>query len=84
MAATIRFTLPPGTGAGILPASLSSLADPASDGLVTLRTQTPLVQLRELAGWALAHDLDLADIEVRRPTLEDVYLSLTAEPEDEP
>ncbi len=84
MAATIRFTLPPGTGAANLPETLASLADPASDGLTTLRTQTPLVQLRELADWALAHDLDLPDIEVRRPTLEDVYLSLTAEPEAGP
>ncbi len=78
MAATIRFTLPEGTALGELPDGLARLADPASDGRVTLRTQAPLVALRDLADWGLARGLELPDIEVRRPTLEDVYLELTA------
>jgi ABC-2 type transport system ATP-binding protein len=81
MAATIRFTLPPGTGRGELPDALQALADPISDAVVTLRTEAPLAPLRDLADWALGCDLDLSDIEVRRPTLEDVYLSLTEAPE---
>ena len=81
MAATIRFRLPSGTGPGDLPDALRSLAEPGSDGRVTLRTQTPLVALRDLADWGLARGLDLPDIEVRRPTLEDVYLSLTDQQE---
>jgi hypothetical protein len=31
-----------------------------------------------LADWALDDGFDLHDIDVRRPSLEDVYLSLTA------
>ena len=79
MAATIRFTLP--GAAGPLPESLRALADPARDGVVTLRTEAPLRPLRELADWALEEGVDLPDLEVKRPTLEDVYLSLTDAPE---
>jgi ABC-2 type transport system ATP-binding protein len=75
MAAAIRFTLP--VAAEPLPESLRLLAEPAADGVVTLRTEAPLVPLRELADWALAQGVDLPDLEVKRPTLEDVYLSLT-------
>jgi hypothetical protein len=31
-----------------------------------------------LADWAVRGGFDLSDLDVRRPTLEDVYLSLTA------
>jgi ABC-2 type transport system ATP-binding protein len=51
--------------------------------VITLKTEAPLAQLGKLADWARASGLDLPDIEVRRPTLEDVYLSLTAQPEEE-
>ena len=34
--------------------------------------------LRELAAWALERGVELPDLEVRRPTLEDVYLELVA------
>jgi ABC-2 type transport system ATP-binding protein len=81
MAATIRFTLPDGTSLGELPDGLAKLVDPASDGRVTLRTEAPLAALRDLAEWGLARGLELPDIEVRRPTLEDVYLELTTPPE---
>jgi hypothetical protein len=37
-----------------------------------------MADLHELTGRALGLGLELADIEVRRPTLEDVYLELTA------
>jgi len=33
--------------------------------------------VQALAQWALGRGFDLADLDVRRPTLEDVYLSLT-------
>jgi hypothetical protein len=33
--------------------------------------------LNALTGWALARDLELVGLEVRRPSLEDVYLELT-------
>jgi hypothetical protein len=37
--------------------------------------------LNELTGWALAEGVDLERLEVRRPTLEDIYLELTGEGE---
>jgi hypothetical protein len=36
--------------------------------------------LDALAGWAGAHGLDLAGLEVGAPSLEDAYLALIAEP----
>jgi ABC-2 type transport system ATP-binding protein len=76
MAATIRFTLPEGTGAGDLPPELQELLA-GEDGHVTLTTEKPLVHVRALADWALGRGIDLPDLDVRRPTLEDVYLELT-------
>lgn len=35
--------------------------------------------LHALSGWALERGLELADLEVHRPTLEDVYLQLTSD-----
>jgi len=70
-AAVVSFTLPP--GAGTPPGD----ATRGADGRVALRTARPMAELHELTGWALARGLELSDIEVRRPTLEDVYLELT-------
>jgi ABC-2 type transport system ATP-binding protein len=42
-------------------------------------TNTPTRALNALSGWALRRGLELADIEVARPSLEDVYLDLTGE-----
>ena len=75
--ATIRFTPPQGIGAGDLPATLRLLVEPGSNGAVSIRTESPLRHMRDLADWASARGLDLPDLEVRRPTLEDVYLALT-------
>jgi ABC-2 type transport system ATP-binding protein len=72
--ATIGFTLPEGV----------DLADVAPDatvdehGHVLLGSASPMADLHALTGRAIALGLELADIEVRRPTLEDVYLELTA------
>jgi ABC-2 type transport system ATP-binding protein len=76
MAATIRFSLPAGTGADDLPPELRALLA-GEDGRVTLTTDPPLVHVRALAEWALNRGLDLPDLDVRRPTLEEVYLELT-------
>ena len=45
---------------------------------VELSTTTPVATLNELTGRALAQGFELDGLEVRRPTLEDVYLELTA------
>jgi ABC-2 type transport system ATP-binding protein len=44
---------------------------------VELETTTPVRTLNELTGRALAEGRDLEGLEVRRPSLEDVYLELT-------
>ncbi len=80
MAATIRFTLPAGVGATDLPAELRELVSGEGDR-TTLTSTTPLRHLRVLADWALQRGFDLPDLDVRRPTLEDVYLQLTEEQE---
>ncbi len=74
LAATIRFTLPAGA---VLPEALRLLADPGSNGVVAIQTEAPLQHLGDLADWAAASGFDLPDLDVRRPTLEDVYLALT-------
>jgi len=79
MQASISFTLPGGISLPDLPDALRRLAEPAAGGRVAVRTEAPLLHLQALTTWALDRGLDLADLEVRRPTLEDVYLSLTTE-----
>jgi ABC-2 type transport system ATP-binding protein len=76
--AQIRFTLPPGTTVDELPEPVrASLAE--QDGArVLLRAASPIAVLGPLIGWAEARGDDLADLDVRRPSLEDVYLALTA------
>ena len=76
MAATIRFTLPAGTSADDLPPELRALLA-GEDGRVTLTSEAPLAHVGALAEWARGRGIDLPDLDVRRPTLEDVYLELT-------
>jgi ABC-2 type transport system ATP-binding protein len=45
-----------------------------------IRSEQPTRLLHELTEWALAARVDLDGLEVSRPSLEDVYLQLTAEP----
>jgi ABC-2 type transport system ATP-binding protein len=46
---------------------------------VVLRTEQPTRTLHELTGEAVAAGRELEGLEVRRPTLEEIYLSLTGE-----
>jgi ABC-2 type transport system ATP-binding protein len=78
MTAALRFTLPEGIAVRNLPAGLRPLAEPQPNGTTLIRSESPLVHVQMLADWALGRGLDLPDLDVRRPTLEDVYLSLTA------
>ncbi len=82
-AATIRFRLPAGSDLADLPEGVGVAA--AEGGLASLRAERPLEALHRLTGWALERGVDLDGLEVRRPSLEDVYLELTggAEPEEE-
>jgi ABC-2 type transport system ATP-binding protein len=47
--------------------------------VVVLETEEPTRVLNELTGRALAEGVELEGLEVRRPTLEEIYLSLTEE-----
>jgi len=71
--AVISFT-PPG---GELPA-LSAAAAPGPRGTVLVHTERAVEDLAVLTGWARERGIDLPDLTVTRPTLEDVYLELTA------
>jgi ABC-2 type transport system ATP-binding protein len=93
METLIAFTPPDGVIVEDLPDALRGLAaeppaqrhaeptrahvDVPGEGRITLRSDMPLVHLRALSDWALDRGLELADLHVSRPTLEDVYLSLT-------
>ncbi len=54
----------------------------AENGRVTVRTTEPTVTIHRISGWALERNLELVDLVVSRPTLEDVYLDLTGEADD--
>jgi ABC-2 type transport system ATP-binding protein len=81
MPALIRFTLPRGVVADDLPEELGALVASSTDGHVVLESRRPLVDVKVLADWALERGDDLPDLDVRRPSLEDVYLHLTASPQ---
>jgi ABC-2 type transport system ATP-binding protein len=84
MKALIHFTLPAGLAAGDLPEGLRTLAERGPDGATVVRSESPLGHVGMLASWAEARGVDLPDLDVRRPTLEDVYLALTDTTKDQP
>ena len=47
-------------------------------GVVSFRTTTPTRDLAPLLEWAAGRGMELEHLTVTRPTLEDVYLDLTA------
>jgi ABC-2 type transport system ATP-binding protein len=73
----ISFTLPAGSRIAelsVLPAEVRPL-DGA--GRVLITSEQVMAALHALSGWALEHGHELSDLQVHRPTLEDVYLALT-------
>jgi ABC-2 type transport system ATP-binding protein len=75
--AEISFELPPSLAAADLPPEVASAAR-VSNGTVRVSSERPVELLHALTGWALSHSTELEGLEVRRPSLEDVYLELTA------
>jgi ABC-2 type transport system ATP-binding protein len=73
----VRFRLPAGADGSDLPAGI--VGSPDRRGRVLVLTATPTATLQELTAWALARGGELGDLEVRRPSLEDVYLALIGE-----
>ena len=70
----IRFTPPDGVDIATLPVQAT-----VQDGVATIDTTTPTRTVHEVTAWALQHNLELAGLEVARPSLEDVYLELTGD-----
>jgi ABC-2 type transport system ATP-binding protein len=79
-ASIVSFTLPPGVPADDLPPALAACVTRTVNGHVEADTRNPLRLVGALAAWAQARGIDLPDLDVHRPTLEDVYLQLTREP----
>jgi ABC-2 type transport system ATP-binding protein len=70
--ARVHYRLPVGMTP---PAGLGS--SPDAHGFVHVSMEDPVLALHELTGWALQRGVDLEGLEVIRPSLEDIYLSLT-------
>jgi ABC-2 type transport system ATP-binding protein len=71
-ASLVRFRVP---ADGPLP-RLSRLERSGPDGVVEITSADPARDLAQVCAWALDHGLDLGDLTVSRPSLEDVYLDL--------
>jgi ABC-2 type transport system ATP-binding protein len=80
--AEISFVLPRRLEVSDLPTEVAAQAQVAN-GAVSVTSDRPTEVLHLLTGWALERSLDLEGLEVRRPTLEDIYLELTAAAEAE-
>lgn len=78
LAARISFQLPVGHTLNDLPAEIEG-AIAVGEGRVEIRTTSPLRLLYTLGGWALQRGLELPELTVARPSLEEVYLQLTEE-----
>ena len=79
-ASIITFTLPAGVSAGDLPPAVTAAVVGTVDGRVEAHASSPLPLVGALAEWAKAGAVDLPDLQVHHPTLEDVYLQLTRGP----
>jgi ABC-2 type transport system ATP-binding protein len=77
MTAEISFTVPTGVRLEQLPARIG-VTGIDENGRAQVRCERPVSAMFSLTRWALEHDHQLADLELRRPTLEDVYLHLTS------
>jgi ABC-2 type transport system ATP-binding protein len=80
----ISFTLPARIEPADLPPAFRGAAASDQPGAaVTIETQDALGLLNELTGWALERAIELDDLSVVRPSLEDIYLRLTDESGDQ-
>ena len=77
MTAEISFTVPTGVRLEQLPARIG-VTGVDENGKAQVRCERPVSTMFSLTRWALEHDHQLPDLELRRPTLEDVYLHLTS------
>jgi ABC-2 type transport system ATP-binding protein len=77
-ATVVRFGLP----AGATPHELGSLLGApveVAGNEASVRTQHPQKTLYALTGWAEQRGIELTGLDVRRPSLEDIFLELTGD-----
>ncbi|HEY3727155.1 MAG TPA: ABC transporter ATP-binding protein [Solirubrobacteraceae bacterium] len=76
----ISFTLPDGVAVDELPVPAALVGAHDESGRVLIETGEVMATLHALSGWAVARTLEVPDLQVHRPRLEDVYLGLTEPP----
>jgi ABC-2 type transport system ATP-binding protein len=74
----VTFRLPADVKATHLPADLGTAVQ-VRDGRIELATDEPLPVLEKLAVWARNRGIDLPELEVRKRSLEDIYVELVAD-----
>jgi ABC-2 type transport system ATP-binding protein len=72
--ARVRFLLPEGYSVTDLPVPAAA----GEDGRMVIEADEPTELLHRLTGWAIDHNTTLPGLTVDRPSLEDIYLGLTA------
>jgi ABC-2 type transport system ATP-binding protein len=79
----VRFEWPTGLasiGDLGLPTGTDAVVTDSTEGrVVEIRVTDPTALLYRLTGWAVDHAVELERLEVVRPSLEDVYLRITAD-----
>jgi ABC-2 type transport system ATP-binding protein len=70
----ISFGLPTGVAIVDLPLPARALEDSSR---VLIESEHVMLTLQALSSWTIAQGIEVEDLQVRRPTLEDVYLELT-------
>jgi ABC-2 type transport system ATP-binding protein len=75
----IRFRLPDGVAVADLPVQGGRI----EESRVVIQVHKPVEPLARITAWALERGYELPDLEVERPSLEDVYLELTESQEAE-
>jgi ABC-2 type transport system ATP-binding protein len=79
----IRFSLPAGVGLADLPDLGDAMFSLDGDDGVLVTSRDGLAAVHRLTGWALGRGLALPGFSVTQPSLEDVYLQLTADDAEE-
>ncbi len=76
--AEIRFSLPPGWSLGDVPDVPSDSRKMDGNRVLVVSTE-PVPATQRITTWALENGLELEQFSVSQPTLEDIYLELTAD-----
>ena len=76
----ISFTLPEGVAIDELPITSTLVRELDESRRVVIETGEVMATLHSLSGWAIDRRLEVLDLQVHRPTLEHIYLTLTEPP----